>query len=129
MRIRRRPVSFGELRRRAEEVTEALYLELPDELRAAARALPLVIEGTPSADLVRSGVAPETLGLFVGSPFAEEAAGAPLPSEILLFVENLWAAAGGDDAAFCEEVRRTLLHELGHYMGLDEGDLTKRNLD
>lgn len=129
MRIRRRPVSFDELRRRATETAEALYLELPPPLRTAARRLPLVIEGTPGAELVRSGVAPETLGLFVGSPFAEEPMGAPVPPEIILFVENLWAAAEADEDEYRAEVRRTLLHELGHYLGLDEQDLMRRDLD
>jgi len=129
MRMRRRPVPFEELRRRAAETAEALFCELPPPLSAAARRLPLVIEGTPGADLVRSGVAPETLGLFVGSPHAEEPAGAPVPSEIMLFVENLWAAAGADDDEYRAEVRRTLLHELGHYLGLDEQDLVQRDLD
>jgi predicted Zn-dependent protease with MMP-like domain len=30
---------------------------------------------------------------------------------------------------FREEVATTLLHELGHYLGLDEGDLTDRGLE
>jgi predicted Zn-dependent protease with MMP-like domain len=35
----------------------------------------------------------------------------------------------GDAATFREEVRRTYLHELGHYLGLDEDDLADRDLD
>jgi len=129
MRLRRRFPPFDDLRRRASEAAEELYGALPPALGERARAVPLVFEGTPGADLVGSGVAPETLGLFIGSPFAEEPAGHPLPSEILLFLENLWVSAGGEDAAFREEVRRTLLHELGHYLGLDEEGLTARDLD
>jgi predicted Zn-dependent protease with MMP-like domain len=30
---------------------------------------------------------------------------------------------------FQEEVRRTYLHELGHYLGLDEEALAERDLD
>ena len=129
MNLRRRPVPFERLRQWAEDEAGALLTALPPELRAAARALPLVFEGTPGADLVRSGIAPETLGLFVGNTYAEEPVGRPLPSEILLFLENLWAAARGREARFREEVRRTLLHELGHYLGLDEPGLTARDLD
>ncbi len=32
-------------------------------------------------------------------------------------------------AAFDQEVRLTYLHELGHYLGLDESDLEKRGLE
>ena len=129
MKIRRRPIPLDELRRRAAEEAEALIDDLPPQLRGAARALPLVFEGTPGADLVRSGVAPETLGLFVGNAFANEPTGHPLPSEIILFLENLWAVARGDEPAFREQVRRTLLHELGHYLGLNEDGLAARDLD
>ena len=42
--------------------------------------------------------------------------------------------AGGDFAEedeefFCDEVHTTYLHELGHYLGLDEDELTERGLD
>ena len=39
---------------------------------------------------------------------------------IRLFLDNLWDFSGEDMAAFREEVKTTLLHELGHYLGLDE---------
>lgn len=128
MKLRRRTPSFDDLRRRAIEVAEALYGELPDRLRQTAAQVPLVVDGTPGEDLIQSGVAPETLGLFVGDVFGSEGGAGP-PPQIILFVENLWAASGGDDAVFREEVRRTLLHELGHYLGLDEGELFQRDLD
>ena len=76
------------------------------------------------------GVEPDLLGLFVG-PALDEAAGLddPLPPEILLFLENLWDYAEEDPGIFREEVRRTYLHELGHYLGLEEDDMASRDLD
>ena len=71
----------------------------------------------------------DLLGLFVGASFAEVADEAePLPSAIRLFVENLRDEAEDDPARFRQEVRDTLLHELGHYLGLDEDGLTERGL-
>ena len=52
-----------------------------------------------------------------------------MPPQIILFLQNLWVFVRGDEALFREEVRTTLLHELGHYLGLDEDDLTERGLD
>jgi predicted Zn-dependent protease with MMP-like domain len=46
-----------------------------------------------------------------------------------LFLENLWDFAEGDEKIFCEEVQTTFLHELGHFFGLDEDDLTERGLE
>jgi len=52
-----------------------------------------------------------------------------MPPQIILFLENLWDFAEGDEEMFREEVATTLLHELGHYLGLDEDDLTDRGLE
>ncbi len=128
MNIYRRMPTLDALRRMAAEEVNALYEELPATLREAARALPIVGEGTPGEDLVRSGVAPDTFGLFVGTPRGEEG-NDPLPPRILLFLENLWVFARGRENRFREEVRRTLLHEIGHYLGLDEEDLEARDLE
>jgi predicted Zn-dependent protease with MMP-like domain len=66
----------------------------------------------------------------VGKPFGEEDSGyADVPPQILLFLENLWDLAEGDEAVYRDEVRTTYLHELGHYLGLDEPDLEERGLD
>jgi len=46
-----------------------------------------------------------------------------------LFLENLWDLAGGEEKKFRDEVQTTYLHELGHYLGLDEDELTKRGLE
>jgi predicted Zn-dependent protease with MMP-like domain len=35
----------------------------------------------------------------------------------------------GDEGYFRDEVRTTFLHELGHYLGLDEDELAVRGLE
>jgi predicted Zn-dependent protease with MMP-like domain len=107
---------------------EATLAELPRPLREQARKLPVTLERHPSRDLVADGIEPDTLGLFVGPEFAQEDA-VPMPPQIILFLENIWDLAGGDEEFFCDEVHTTLLHELGHYLGLDEDDLTERGLE
>jgi predicted Zn-dependent protease with MMP-like domain len=72
---------------------------------------------------------PDLLGLFVGDPLAEAGQSSALPAQILLFVENLWDFAEEDIEIFLEEVQTTYLHELGHYLGLDEIDLEERGLE
>jgi predicted Zn-dependent protease with MMP-like domain len=51
-----------------------------------------------------------------------------MPSAIRLYIENLRDEAEDDPERFRREVRKTLLHELGHYLGLEEDDLEKRGL-
>lgn len=114
----------------ALEEVEATLSELPAPLRERARALPVTFERLPNAAHRRDGIEPDTLGLFVGPEFAyEETTALPLPPQIILFLENLWDFAEADEEVFQEEVHTTYLHELGHYLGLDEDDLFERGLE
>jgi len=112
----------------AEAEVAATVRALPKPLRAEAQKLPVTYERRPNAQLLAEGIAPDTLGLFVGGEFAE-GDHALLPAQIILFLDNLWEMTEGDAGWFCEEIRTTVLHELGHYLGLDEGELTARGLE
>jgi predicted Zn-dependent protease with MMP-like domain len=94
----------------------------------AGGGLPVTFEREPNADLQADGIEPDTLGLFTGAEFVDEG-NIPLPPQIILFLENLRDFAEGDEVIFREEVRTTFLHELGHYLGLGEGELTERGLE
>jgi predicted Zn-dependent protease with MMP-like domain len=109
------------------EIEETLAA-LPKPLREQAQRLPVTFERVPNSGLQADGIEADTLGLFTGAEFADEGASV-LPPQIILFLENLWDFAEGDEAVFCEEVHTTFLHELGHFFGLDEDDLTERGLD
>jgi predicted Zn-dependent protease with MMP-like domain len=101
---------------------------LPKPLRDRAAKLPVTLERVPNADLQAEGIEADTLGLFTGPEFADEE-NVPLPPQIILFLKNIWELAETDEKLFCDEVRTTFLHELGHYLGLDEDDLTERGLE
>ena len=119
------------LERIAKTEVEALRLQLPREMARRAAEVPVVMLPRPTKAMVRAdGVDPDLLGLFVGPNCAEGVeSGDPLPPEILLFLENLWDYADGDEELFREAVRVTYYHELGHYLGLEEGDLEDRGLE
>ena len=114
----------------AREEVEATLAALPAPLRDRAQAVPVTCERRPNSAQCRDGIEPDTLGLFVGPEFAyEETTALPLPPQIILFLENIRDFAEADEEFFREEVRTTYLHELGHYLGLDEEDLFDRGLD
>ena len=119
------------LERMAKREVEALRLQLPREMARRAAEVPVVYLPRPTKAMVLDdGVDPDLLGLFVGPNCAEGVeSGDPLPPEILLFLENLWDYADGDEELFREEVRVTYYHELGHYLGLEEDDLEDRGLE
>jgi predicted Zn-dependent protease with MMP-like domain len=107
---------------------EATLLALPKQLRERAKQLPATFELQPNKGLQADGIESDTLGLFTGAEFVDEGHVA-MPPQIILFLENLWDFAEENEKNFREEVRTTFLHELGHYLGLDEDELTERRLD
>lgn len=107
---------------------EATLEALPKPLRERAEKLPVTFERQPNAGLQADGIEPDTLGLFTGPEFSDEG-NVPMPPQIILFLENLWDFAEGDEEIFRVEVHTTFLHELGHYLGLDEDELTERGLE
>lgn len=103
-------------------------MNLPKPLRERAKELAVTFERQPNAELQADGIEADTLGLFTGPEFSDER-NVPMPPQIILFLENLWDFADGDEKIFREETRTTFLHELGHYLGLDEDGLMERGLD
>jgi predicted Zn-dependent protease with MMP-like domain len=112
----------------AQAEVEATLAELPAPLRERARMLPVTFEPIPNRALQADGVAPDTLGLFCGPDFTDEPH-ATLPPQIILFLDNLRDLAEDDEEIFLDEVHLTYLHELGHYLGLDEDELSERGLE
>ena len=121
--------SWQHLVKIAEKEAEATIAALPKPVRERLEGIPVTCLPEPTREIMDDGIAPDTLGLFVGDPYPDEASGGdPLPPQILLFINNLWDMAEGDEETFLNEVRTTVLHEIGHFFGLDEGDLEIRGL-
>ena len=112
----------------ADEVTAVLQA-LPQDVKCRAEAVPIVFEKQPSRALIAEGIEEDTLGLFMGPSSLDDPGASPLPAQIILFLENIWDAAGGEERPFRKEIRKTLLHELGHSLGWDESELEARHLE
>jgi predicted Zn-dependent protease with MMP-like domain len=113
----------------ADEVEQTLA-SLPPPLRERALALPVTFQCEPNEGQLADGIEQDTLGLFVGPDYADqEVTSFPVPPQIILFLRNLWEMVDGDEEEFRLEVRTTLLHELGHYLGLDEDEIAHRGLE
>ena len=103
---------------------------LPDELRAASEPVVTLYQDVPDQAVLDQGFEPDLLGLFEGASRLEaDPISSDPPPRIILYLQNLWDLAEGDPGIFSEEVRTTYLHELGHFLGFDEDDLTLRDLD
>jgi predicted Zn-dependent protease with MMP-like domain len=123
-------MTLSELTVAAANVVAATQQKLPPEIRPLARDVPVHYQPIPGEDVLNDGFPDDILGLFTGNPHGSEleAANPELP-QIILYLANLWDFAEENLPAFRAEVRLTYLHELGHYLGWDEDELTARGLD
>ncbi len=117
------------MRQTARQEIKALLGALPASLQGPASSIAVFYERRPSPALRKRGITADTLGFFEGAALPDSAASAPWPTRIVLFLDNIWEAAGAAELAYRQEVRTTYLHELGHYLGLEESDLAARSLD
>src|SRR5690606_13380872 len=110
---------------RIESVARDLIEALPPKLGDRLHGVPIVLEERPSRALVEDGFDPRALGLFDGNEDGSEPA--PVPTRIVLYTTCL-VDAFGDGDELDEQVEVTVLHELGHYFGLDEAEVEKLGL-
>jgi len=104
--------------------------DLPRSIREYVAHVPVLIEDFPPPELVRAeNVSPQILGIFMGVPRTEAGVndGATDIDRVVLFKRNLEKACRDGDELI-EQIQITVKHEIGHYLGLDEGDLERLGL-
>jgi predicted Zn-dependent protease with MMP-like domain len=117
---------FAHLLRLAEEELQALKSSLPHPIRSRLDSVAILLEDLPSPDQIHDGIEDNQLGLFEGAPAGD--ADFHQPPRIILWLGNHWDMCGADEQEFRDEVRTTLLHEVGHFLGLDEAQIDERGL-
>lgn len=114
-------------RKNFEGLARKALAELPAEFREMMRNVAVVVEDYPSREEAGSVGVPrdELMGLFEGASHGEQDMFfelPPLPDRIVLYQRNIEAVCSSQEE-LVEEIRLTLLHEVGHYFGLSEEDL------
>jgi predicted Zn-dependent protease with MMP-like domain len=119
---------------RFDRLVERALAAIPAPFQAALAEVAIVIEDEPDDDqLDEAGIEPDdpddTLyGLYEGTPRTEYGADlVPFPNKISLFrlpLEDDFP----DPAELEEEVRRTVIHELAHHLGIDDDRLDELGL-
>lgn len=103
-----------------DKVAREVLDGLPAPFAVRLEHVPVLIERRPSPALVGDGFDPRSFGLFEGP--TESMRDVPAPTRIVLFACNLLAEFP-DEATLAQQVETTVLHEIGHFFGLDEADL------
>jgi predicted Zn-dependent protease with MMP-like domain len=105
--------------RRFEELVAAALDDVPEPFASALENVAVVVERrAPPED-------PDLYGLYLGAPLTdpEAAFGAP-PPRIAVYMEPLLSDCETEEEVV-EEVRITVLHEIGHHLGMDEDQLDR----
>ena len=104
---------------------DKVLTSLPQVIREAVVEVPVVVEPKPTREMAdrEPDINPEVLGLFVGTSVGDKVyAGSGYGDVVLLFQRNL-ERAGRSREEVSREIKITLLHEYGHYLGFDEEEL------
>ena len=101
---------------------------LPERFRDRVHNLAVIVEDRPPGSMTRRRTGDRrralVLGIFQGVPATQKSVFdlAHGPNRIVLYQKNIEAVCS-NDAEIRHEIRQTVLHELGHYFGLDEEQL------
>lgn len=111
-------------RREFVRLVRQAYRELPQPVRRVLQNVDVAVAEWPGPE-ERSLVEGEAtlFGLYSGVPLPQREGGAPvLPDRITIFRQPILRSCE-TQAEVVREVRTTLRHEVGHYLGLSEDDL------
>jgi predicted Zn-dependent protease with MMP-like domain len=118
-----------------EEAVEEVLGTLHSTLREYLANVAILVEEVPSEEILRQYDPPlspgELLGYFSGHSLLERSIEDPwshLPAAILLFRRPLQRYAQSHEQLI-RELRTTIYHEVGHFLGLEEEDLEERGLE
>ena len=114
-------------RREFERLVEQAFESLPDQFKGLLDNVVVLIEDWPDAEMLKSlGMDDdETLfGLYEGDPLTSYGRdfGMTEPDRIYIFKGPLEEVCETPEELI-DEVRKTVLHEVGHFFGLNEGQV------
>jgi predicted Zn-dependent protease with MMP-like domain len=115
-----------------EQVIDEVMESLPERFARLVENVVIVLEDEPTEEDLESldddddeeeAGASELLGIFRGVALTERLSDMPLlPDEIAVFRGPINRVSRSREEAV-REVRETLMHELGHYFGLDHDEM------
>jgi predicted Zn-dependent protease with MMP-like domain len=103
---------------RFEEMVEAALDSLPEELGRLMSNVAVMVQHEPGP--------PGLLGLYEGIPLTSRTTGyaGVLPDRITIYHLAICAVCETEDEVV-DQVRRTVVHEVGHHFGIDDARLAE----
>jgi len=103
---------------RFEEMVEAALDSLPERLGRLMSNVAVMVQHEPGP--------PGLLGLYEGIPLTSRTTGyaGVLPDRITIYRLAICAVCGTEDEVI-DQVRRTVVHEVGHHFGISDARLAE----
>ena len=110
-------------RTKFEKLVEQAIQQLPAEFREKLENVAVIVEDTPSAevlDRMEIGDGDTLFGLYEGTPLTERGFDTPLhPDRIWIFQGPIEEECETEEE-IREEIKTTIVHEVAHFFGLDD---------
>lgn len=120
-------------KKRAEfdAILEEYIASLPNYVRTMLEEVPVLVEDEPSVQVQKDmnayvpGEPSDLCGMHYGIPITEQShqASFPLAPVIMIFRGPIIRLAEAEQDDLRDQIRITLLHEIGHHFGMDEDEL------
>jgi predicted Zn-dependent protease with MMP-like domain len=111
-----------------EEIAEEVFNDLPNIFGERIENVHIVVEEYPNEEVTKQTHSSKTslLGLYQGVPLPHRGtwygAHPTIPDKISLYQKNIESVCR-TDKEISERIREVLLHELGHYFGMNEAQI------
>ena len=112
-------------------IVEQVLKDLPEQFAQFLETVPVQIMDAPDRRMIQKWkIEPDVLGLYCGPGLTETSIDEPMPTPrvIYLFQRKIESICRSREELL-EEIRITLLHEIGHHFGMDEQDLEELGYD
>jgi predicted Zn-dependent protease with MMP-like domain/Tfp pilus assembly protein PilF len=113
-----------------EKIADKALREIPPRARELLQNVPIMIADYPTVEIIADGMDPRMMGFFSGVPYPDKsniAGQAPHLDCIFLYQRNIERESPTREVML-DEIRTTVLHETGHFFGLDDDELDEIGL-
>jgi len=110
-----------------EKIVDEALDSLPQDFKKRLENITVIVEDKPSREVMRRmGIPPNGVifGLYHGVPYTHRGPFyGNIPPDVIVIYQEPIVRFSSTEAEIKQRVRDVVLHEIGHYFGLDEREL------
>ncbi|MFC2163546.1 metallopeptidase family protein [Acidobacteriota bacterium] len=116
-----------------EKLVDEALGSLPQDFKNRLENITVMVEDKPTTEVLRRmGIPPDHVifGLYHGVPYTRRGSFyGNIPPDVIVIYQDPIVQYSASDEEIKQRVQDVVLHEVGHYFGLDEKDLRKIEKD